>query len=88
MDYETGLAAARELEAALPAGVSLPAATLAWIASQPGVASVIPGARNTRQAEANAAAAALVGDGALAGFDDAVHRVYDEKLRASIHPQW
>jgi aryl-alcohol dehydrogenase-like predicted oxidoreductase len=88
VDYETGLAAARELEAALPAGVSLPAATLAWIASQPGVTSVIPGARNTRQAEANAAAAALVGDGALAGFDDAVHRVYDEKLRASIHPQW
>ena len=49
VDYEVGLAAAAELAAALPEGVSLPAATLAWIASQPGVTSVIPGARNVRR---------------------------------------
>ena len=89
VDFETGVAAAAELAAALPDGVSLPAATLAWIASRPGVTSVIPGARNVRQAESNAAAAALFEGGFdLAAFDRAVHDVYDRDLRAAIHPHW
>jgi len=89
VDFETGVAAAAELAAALPDGVSLPAATLAWIASRPGVTSVIPGARNVRQAESNAAAAALLEGGFdLAAFDRAVHDVYDRDLRAAIHPHW
>ena len=89
VDFETGVAAAAELAAALPDGVSLPAATLAWIASRPGVTSVIPGARNVRQAESNAAAAALLEGGLdLAAFDRAVHDVYDSDLRAAIHPHW
>ena len=88
VDFETGVAAAAELAAALPAGVPLPAATLAWIAAQPGITSVIPGARNPAQAEANADAAVLLDSGDLAGFDAAVHRVYDERLRAHIHPLW
>lgn len=89
VDYDTGVAAASELAAALPEGVSLPAASLAWIAAQPGVASVIPGARNVRQAESNAAAAALLEGGFdVAAFDTVVRRVYDERLRADIHPQW
>lgn len=88
VDYEVGLAAARELASVLPSGISLPAATLAWIASQTGVTTVIPGARNVAQAQGNADAAELIGDEALTAFDEAVHRVYDERLRASIHPQW
>ncbi|KQP71006.1 aldo/keto reductase [Microbacterium sp. Leaf288] len=89
VDFETGVAAAAELAAALPDGVSLPAATLAWIASRPGVTSVIPGARNVRQAESNAAAAALLEGGFdLAAFDRAVRDVYDRDLRAAIHPHW
>ncbi|MFB7885683.1 aldo/keto reductase [Microbacterium sp. NPDC056057] len=89
VDFETGVAAAQELADAVPDGVSLPAATLAWIASRPGVTSVIPGARNVRQAESNAAAAALLEGGFdLASFDRAVHDVYDRDLRAAIHPHW
>ncbi|GAA5037223.1 aldo/keto reductase [Microbacterium fluvii] len=94
VDYETGLAAAAELAAALPAGVSLPAAALAWGASRPGVTAVIPGARNVAQAQSNADAAALLPGAARAGeldldaFDAVVRRVYDEKLREQIHPQW
>ncbi|MGU3643960.1 aldo/keto reductase [Microbacterium sp. C23T] len=90
VDFETGVAAAGELAAALPDGVSLPAASLAWIAAQTGVTSVIPGARNVRQAESNAAAAALLEEGGfdLAAFDRAVHDVYDRELRAAIHPHW
>lgn len=88
VDFETGLAAVAELTDALPEGVSLPAATLAWIADQTGVTSVIPGARNTRQAQANAEAAAVLDDVDLSEFDAAVHRVYDERLRAAIHLHW
>ncbi|MGP6206006.1 aldo/keto reductase [Microbacterium sp. F2] len=90
VDFEVGIAAASELAAALPAGVSLPAASLAWIAAQPGVTSVIPGARTPQQAEANAAAGALLEPGAfdLDAFDAAVHAVYDRHLREAIHPLW
>ena len=89
MDLETCLAAAGELAAAVPEGVSLPAATLAWIASQPGITSVIPGARTPEQAVGNADAAALL-DGSvdLEGFDRAVHDVYERRLRARIHHRW
>ena len=89
VDFGTGLEAARRLAAALPAEVPLPAATLAWIASRPGVTTVIPGARNADQASANTAAAALLDGGFdLAAFDAAVHEVYDDLLRASVHPNW
>ncbi|QKJ19709.1 aldo/keto reductase [Microbacterium hominis] len=89
VDFEVGLAAVAELTEALPEGVPLPAATLAWIAGLEGVTSVIPGARNVSQAQKNADAAALLDEGVdLSGFDAAVRRVYDERLRAAIHPQW
>ena len=89
VDFETGLRAARELAEALPDGVTLPEATLAWVAGRRGVTSVIPGARSVAQAVANADAAARLDDAALlAAFDAAVHDVYDRLLRADIHPHW
>lgn len=89
VDFETGLTAARRLAAAVPEGLTLPAATLGWIASRPGVTSVIPGARTTEQARANAAAAALLEGGPdLTGFSEEIDAVYDELLRADIHPHW
>jgi aryl-alcohol dehydrogenase-like predicted oxidoreductase len=89
VDFEKGLAAVAELSAALPEGVSLPAATLAWIAALPGVTSVIPGARNPRQARANADAATLLDGGFdLDAFDAVIRDVYDRRLRADIHPHW
>ena len=64
-------------------------ATLAWIASRPGVTSVIPGARSTAQATANAAAGDLAANGFdTDAFDALVRDVYDRRLRAEIHPQW
>jgi aryl-alcohol dehydrogenase-like predicted oxidoreductase len=86
VDFETGLRAVAELESAVPDGMSLPTATLAWIASQPGVTSVIPGARTPDQARSNAAAGESSSD--LTGFDAAIRDVYDRHLRAQIHPQW
>lgn len=86
VDFGTGLQAVQELSAAVPEGLTLPAATLAWIASRPGVTSVIPGARNIAQAESNAAAGEIDVD--LSGFDAAVTDVYDRLLRTDIHPHW
>ncbi|MDY0829593.1 aldo/keto reductase [Microbacterium sp. BG28] len=89
VDYETGLAAAHELAAALGDGISLPAAVLAWIAALPGVTSVIPGARTSAQARSNADAARLLDGGFdLDAFDAVVRDVYDRRLRADIHPHW
>lgn len=89
VDYEVGLEAARRLAAALSDGVQLPAAALAWVASRPGVTSVIPGARNVAQARANADAAQLIEGGFdLAAFDAVVHEVYDSLLREAVHPLW
>lgn len=90
VDFEVGLEAAGRLADVLPPGVSLPAASLAWIASRPGVTSVIPGARSVRQATANAEAAGLLDDERfdVDAFDVVVHEVYDDLLRASVHPQW
>ena len=92
VDFEVGLDAVAELAASLPEGVSLPAASLAWIASLPGVTSVIPGARNVAQAQSNAEAASLLEDGGsgfdLAAFDAVVRDVYDRRLREAIHPLW
>ena len=89
VDFEVGLEAAARLGRAVPDGASLPATTLAWIASLPGVTTVIPGARNVAQATANSHAASLLADGVdLGGFDAEVRDVYDSLLRGAIHPHW
>ena len=88
--YETGLAAAAEfaglVTSHLPDGVTTAQAALAWVAQQPGVTTVIPGARNANQARANAAADAV---GPLpAALLDGVRRIYDERIRESVHARW
>ena len=89
VDFAVGLEAVAELSGAVPEGVSLPAATLAWIASQTGVTSVIPGARSVAQAQGNADAGALLDSGFDASaFDAVVRDVYDRRLREAIHPLW
>ena len=86
VDFATGVAAAREFVAEVPDGVTPAQAALAWIAAQPGVSTVIPGARSPEQARANAAAAAHLDAGA--GLDEAVHRIYDMRFRAAVHGRW
>jgi aryl-alcohol dehydrogenase-like predicted oxidoreductase len=84
--YEVGVAAARELAGMVPAGVATAAFALRWIMDQPGVTTVIPGARSAGQAAANAAAAELP---ALTQAQlDAVRAVYDERIREYVHDRW
>jgi aryl-alcohol dehydrogenase-like predicted oxidoreductase len=87
VDYDEGVEAAREF-AALAEGVGLTPATaaLAWVAQQAGVTTVIPGARNTEQAVANAAAASVPPLGPE--FEVAVRELYDRRFRTTIHPRW
>ncbi len=90
VDFETGIAAAEEFKALvrvhLPAEVTTAQAALAWVAQQPGVTTVIPGARNAEQALSNAAAAGL---GPLpAELSDGVRRIYEERIRSSVHDRW
>jgi len=90
VDFETGVAAAKEfgrlVAEHLGEGTTPSQAALAWVVQQPGVTTVIPGARSVDQARANAEAAqlALLGEPFLA----AVEKLYDDRLRAAIHPRW
>ena len=90
VDYETGVDAAQEfsrivadsgLEDVTPAQ-----AALAWVCQQPGVTTVIPGARNAEQARTNAAADDL-GPLPDALLDD-VAKLYDSRIRPQVHDRW
>ncbi|CAN5115393.1 aldo/keto reductase [soil metagenome] len=86
VEYDAGVAAAQEFAALVPASLTPATAALAWVAQQPGVSSVIPGARNTVQAVNNASAGS-VGD-LGAAFDAGVKDIYDRHFRAGIHSRW
>ncbi|MBN9390735.1 MAG: aldo/keto reductase [Chloroflexi bacterium] len=86
VDYETGLAAVEALKKLVPSGETMARFALRWILMFPQVSTVIAGAKNPAQAEANS----TVGD--LPPLDAAtlqqVQAVYDKYLRAQIHPRW
>jgi aryl-alcohol dehydrogenase-like predicted oxidoreductase len=86
VDFATGVAAAAAFAELAPAGATPAQTALRWIIQQPGLTSVIPGARNPEQARANAAAAALppLTDETL----DAVRDLYDSRIRAQVHHRW
>jgi len=90
VDFETGLTATREFGALVQEhaadDVSSAQAAIAWLWQHPEVSSVIPGARNVDQARSNAAAGDVPALGEA--FDQGVRRIYDEHLRAVIHPRW
>jgi aryl-alcohol dehydrogenase-like predicted oxidoreductase len=84
--FDVGVAAAREVAAIAGPDVSTAAFALRWVIDQPGVTTVIPGARNVEQVRGNVAAASLdpLTDSQLADLE----RVYDERIRAHVHDRW
>ncbi|TDC25094.1 aldo/keto reductase [Streptomyces sp. 8K308] len=86
VDYATGVAAAVEFAELAPEGATPAQTALRWILQQPGVSTVIPGARDRDQAHANAAAAALpaLRDETL----DAIRDLYDHRIRPLVHDRW
>jgi aryl-alcohol dehydrogenase-like predicted oxidoreductase len=86
VDYDTGVEAAGEFTALAVDGASPAQTALRWIIQQPGVTTVIPGARSPEQARANAASAALppLPDTTLFAIRD----LYDRKIRSEVHHRW
>jgi aryl-alcohol dehydrogenase-like predicted oxidoreductase len=84
--YETGLEAVAELKSLVPAGATLAQLALRWILMFDGVATIIPGGKNSRQVEDNCGASALP---ALTEQQmKSVRAVYDRYIRASVHQRW
>jgi aryl-alcohol dehydrogenase-like predicted oxidoreductase len=83
VDYPVGVAAAREFAelSAHPARLAL-----RWVIDQPGVTTVIPGARSREQALDNAAAA--VAPELDPATRDVVRDIYDRRVRALVHHRW
>jgi aryl-alcohol dehydrogenase-like predicted oxidoreductase len=83
--FQVGLDAAREV-AEIAGDAPTAAFALRWVIDQPGVTTVIPGARNVAQVRGNIAAADLppLTDSQLADLE----RVYDERIRAHVHDRW
>lgn len=86
VEYGVGLQAVDRLREVVPEGMTMAQFALRWIIDQPGVSVVIPGARNPRQAEANAAAAQFPPLPAQAHA--AVREIYDDLVRPQVHHRW
>jgi aryl-alcohol dehydrogenase-like predicted oxidoreductase len=86
VEFGTGLEAVRRLAPAVPAGATMAQFALRWILDQPGVSTVIPGARNPQQVAGNLAAAALspLTEEQLA----IVQATYDDLIRPQVHDRW
>ncbi|WP_347060438.1 aldo/keto reductase [Blastococcus sp. HT6-30] len=84
--FEVGIEAAREVAAIAGDAVPTAAFALRWVIDQPGVTTVIPGARNVTQVRGNAAAATMapLSDAQLSDLE----RLYDERIRAHVHDRW
>ena len=84
--FEVGVGAAREVARMTPASATTAQLSLRWIIDQPGVTTVIPGARAPDQARANAAAAAI--DPLSAELQNAMAELYDRRIRQYVHSRW
>ncbi|MFI1167474.1 aldo/keto reductase [Streptomyces sp. NPDC020801] len=86
VDYATGVEAAAEFAALAPEGYTPAQLALRWIVQQPGVTTVIPGARSPEQARANAAAAKLppLTDEILAAIGD----LYERRIKDQVEARW
>jgi len=84
--YEVGLEAARRLGELVDDGSTLAQFALRWVIDQPGVSTVIPGARSPEQVIQNTAAASA--PPLRAEQLDGVRAVYDELVREHVHARW
>lgn len=86
VDFATGVAAADLLADLPPEGATMAQLAIRWILMFEEVSTVIPGAKNPRQARENTAAAGLppLDEEAM----DRVREVYDEHIRELVHDRW
>ncbi len=86
VDFETGLAAVERLRPLAPAGATMAQLALRWILMFDAVSTVIPGAKNRKQATDNVRASDLpaLTDDQMAQ----VRAIYDEMIRGQVHQRW
>jgi aryl-alcohol dehydrogenase-like predicted oxidoreductase len=87
VDYAAGVQAAAEFAGIVAGhGGTTAQEALRWVIQQPGVTTVIPGARNTEQARQNSEAAGLP---PLSADERArIEQLYDKYFRAEVHSRW
>ncbi len=84
--FEAGLDAVEELRPVVPEGATMAQLALRWILMHDAVTTVIPGARNPDQAQANASAAALAPlDASVMAH---VAAVYEQRIAPYVHQRW
>ncbi|HEX2904361.1 MAG TPA: aldo/keto reductase [Jatrophihabitans sp.] len=86
VDFDKGVDAAQQFAELLPTQLRPAQAALRWTIDQPGVSTVIPGARNVSQARSNAAAADLAP--LTAELQAGIRDLYDRQLRPDVHQRW
>jgi len=84
--YEDGLAAVEEIRALVPAGETMAQFALRWILTHDAVSVVIPGAKNQRQAQENAAASDLSPPSAQAMTQ--ISAIYESRIKPFVHQRW
>ncbi|GAA4792147.1 aldo/keto reductase [Streptomyces ziwulingensis] len=86
VDFATGVEAAADFAALAPEGYTPAQLALRWIVQQPGVTTVIPGARSPEQARANAEAALLP---ELSGPTlTAIGELYERRIKDQVEGRW
>ena len=86
VDYETGLKVVEELRSLVPDDATMAQFALRWILMFDAVSTVIPGAKNRRQATDNAQAAGLppLSDQVMSK----IKSIYDDNIREQVHQRW
>jgi aryl-alcohol dehydrogenase-like predicted oxidoreductase len=86
VDYRTGLETVEEIKRLVPQSMTLTQFALRWILMFDAVTCAIPGAKSPAQAEENFSAADLPALSKAAMSK--VKRIYDERIRESVHHIW
>jgi aryl-alcohol dehydrogenase-like predicted oxidoreductase len=86
VDYKTGLDLVEELRPMVPAGATMAQFALRWVLMFDAVSTVIPGAKNPAQAQANSAAADLAP--LPAETMAALAAQYEQRVKPLVHHYW
>ncbi|SDG70745.1 MULTISPECIES: aldo/keto reductase [unclassified Duganella] len=84
--YEVALEVVEEIRKLVPANATMAEFALRWILMEDAVSTVIPGARNAAQAQANSRASAL--PALPAETMDALREIYRNRIAQYVHHSW
>ena len=83
--YNKGIDAVEELKKIIPEGFTLADMSLKWILSHPEVTVVIPGAKNSDQAQLNTAAS---DKGSIDNVMEQIQEIYKNIIKPEVHHRW